>query len=322
VAVRPKILYLVSSHTSPTQVARLAKRLVGSDPQAHVLIHHDAGSKEPLVAQNSPQHPRIRLYATPLRIEWGTFSIVQSFISTTRWALEHSDFDWLYWISGQHYPIKKAGEIGRELRESEFDAYVESFDILESTNWPPGEGFGRYYYQYFRLPQFRRYYVLPRRIKIGLRNVRNAINRTNGILKIQGGYRKGPSFIGFRALRPPFGEAFRCYGGSQWLTLRRATLTYIHNLLAERPALTRYYKRTFIPDESFLLTLLRNCSSLRLAPSNLLFAHWETEHSSSPRVLTVADIDVLLKSHAHFARKFDLAVDGKVLDALDDHIDS
>ena len=79
----------------------------------------------------------------------------------------------------------------------------------------------------------------------------------------------------------------------------------------------RYYRLTIVPSESFFATALMNDRGLQVAHDDRRFVSF-TPGSPSPEVLTEADLDRVRASGAEFARKFDAAVDGAVLDRLDE----
>jgi hypothetical protein len=61
---------------------------------------------------------------------------------------------------------------------------------------------------------------------------------------------------------------------------------------------------------------LANTTALTFAPSYARYIRW-TE-GNHPEVLTARDIDSMMASGAHFARKFDELIDSSVLDELDE----
>lgn len=302
----------------PSQVVSIARKLVTENEGATVLIHHDRSAASRLTAADLRGLPRTFVFEQPVGVEWGRFSVTESFLRTSAWALDNIEFDWLAWISGQDYPIKSSTQIAEALSKSDFDAYIEAFDIHGETPWPAGEAISRYYFQYYRLPRFQYYYLLPDGMKQTLNKLKFKFNGLQNLVRIKGGYRKNPNYLGIRPFTPIFNKNFRCYGGSQWLTLRRVCVEYIQHYVKTHPHVLQYYKRTFIPDESFLLTILKNNKQLRCANHNLRFIKWDAKGGiTSPQTLTCADLEVMMLSGAHFARKFDPTVDAIVLDKID-----
>ena len=81
-----------------------------------------------------------------------------------------------------------------------------------------------------------------------------------------------------------------------------------------------YYRRTVCPDESLVQTLLVNAGRFRLCNDNLRYADTRGSRDGRPRLLGVADLPLLTAGAYHFARKFDLAYDARVLDLLDERL--
>jgi hypothetical protein len=120
-------------------------------------------------------------------------------------------------------------------------------------------------------------------------------------------------------------------GGSQWKILARHHAEGLLQAVDRRPDLVRRWRRTWIPDETFVYSLLHTPG---LVPG------WRDEHltsdpwvvlwsdggeGKSPAWLTTADLEVLGsrrcdgsgRDPAIFARKFATAVDTDVLDRID-----
>ena len=105
------------------------------------------------------------------------------------------------------------------------------------------------------------------------------------------------------------------YGGSQWWTLSSEALTQVARA-DER--LLRYLARSFIPDESFMQTILGNSPIReRIIQDDLRFAIWDRPHPPYPALLTAADLPAMATSTKHFARKFDFEEHPLLVDQLD-----
>src|SRR5689334_7292370 len=121
---RPRVAYLVASHTLPPQVLRLMSALRRGSPDCVLISHHDNRSSSlhrgPLDALEVLQ------IEPPSAVGWGEFSLLAMELRCLRWALEHADFDWLVLISGQDYPIRPLAEIERSLALGDVHAFVET----------------------------------------------------------------------------------------------------------------------------------------------------------------------------------------------------
>jgi hypothetical protein len=109
------------------------------------------------------------------------------------------------------------------------------------------------------------------------------------------------------------------FGGGAYWCLARPVVEYIHEYLARDPAYVRFFEHVFVPDELFFQTIVIN-SPLRdtVVNDNLRYIDWSRE--PAPAVLRVDDFPTLVSSDKLFARKFDLTVDDRILDLLDEHI--
>jgi hypothetical protein len=97
------------------------------------------------------------------------------------------------------------------------------------------------------------------------------------------------------------------------------------------PQLTRYFRRVWIPDETFVGTLAHRLGSSSIMDENLWYVRW-SPGASHPDVLDETDLPDLLRAtvvgsdvggssrRKLFARKFDVGADTTVLDRLDDHL--
>ncbi|MBP9827848.1 glycosyl transferase [Patescibacteria group bacterium] len=109
------------------------------------------------------------------------------------------------------------------------------------------------------------------------------------------------------------------YIGNQWMILTRSFCEF----LATSPEVTRFkrfYRHTFIADESFFQTVIMNTSyQSQLVNDDLRAIDWVPDGTIKlrPRTFTLQDATYLRSSHNLFARKFDESVDGKILDLLE-----
>ena len=85
------------------------------------------------------------------------------------------------------------------------------------------------------------------------------------------------------------------------------------------PEVVRFFKYVWGADEFIFSTVIYNSPYTAHVRENLLYLDW-TEGKANPKVLTVADLDVLIHSEKWFARKFDADIDSAVLDRLEAHM--
>ncbi|HEY8866552.1 MAG TPA: hypothetical protein VIM22_06435 [Solirubrobacteraceae bacterium] len=106
--------------------------------------------------------------------------------------------------------------------------------------------------------------------------------------------------------------------GSDWVDLSARAVHAVLDFARDRPDLLRYYRRTFMPTESFFATALFSTPALDVSPRSRRFVSWPPG-GSSPVVLGAADVPRVAAAGLPFARKFDATVDAAALDRLDAH---
>jgi len=305
-----KVLYLIQTHKNPEQIYRLVQTIKKSSPKSFVLISHDIKGcyldESPL--RNLPD-------VEVIRGEGGRadFSIIQGYLDAVEWLLSRKiQFDWLFNISGQDYPTQPLPQVERFLAETKYDGFLEYFDVLsdsEQNLWGSREGRDRYLYQYWRsggyLSTWQRALVkIPRM----------AINNVQSLIRINSSY---GLMVGLRSSSSPFNDLFVCYAGSYFHTLSRKCVEYVYNFCKQNPSIIKYYINACQPEESLIQTILVNSRLFSLCNDKKRYIDWTEKHLGHPRTLTTKDYPSLIQSNSHFARKFDIKQDRKILDMLD-----
>jgi hypothetical protein len=117
--------------------------------------------------------------------------------------------------------------------------------------------------------------------------------------------------------RPP---KFSVYWGSNYFALTRAACEHLATSDLSRQ-MQRYFRFALCADEMiFQNALMHGPAPLRESIVSKTFRTLPWNGGSHPKIYTLADLDTLLASDAWYARKFDPAVDARVLDALDEHL--
>ncbi|MGH3003739.1 MAG: beta-1,6-N-acetylglucosaminyltransferase [Gaiellaceae bacterium] len=138
-----------------------------------------------------------------------------------------------------------------------------------------------------------------------------------GLDRIENWHLVGPARLHLRApLRRRAPAGLRPSGGSPYWCLARPLVEYVYRLVALRPEIVRFFEHVYIPDELFFQTILASSPHAEtIANENLRYIDWSVD--PGPKVLTVADLPAIVDSGKLFARKFDVQVDSRILDALD-----
>lgn len=300
-----KACYLLQTHKNPAQIYRLVRTIKQSSPESQILVSHDFTSCQidESMLLNLPG-----VYLIPGKGGRGDFSIVQGYLDAVDWLLNrHIEFDWLINLTGQDYPIQPLSNIGKFLAETQYDGFLEYFDVFsKQSHWSSREGYSRYFYKYNKLPieltEWQKKLLTP--VKV--------LNYIQPFFRINISY----GLFGLKA-SAPFNETFICYGGSYFCTLSRKCIQYIYDFSQSNPELVDYYKSVCVSDESFIQTLLLNSGLFNLCNDSKRYFDFSRTRNGRPLVLTTNDYPSLLESEAHFARKFDADRDSKILDLLD-----
>jgi Core-2/I-Branching enzyme len=263
-------------------------------PGAEVYVRHD---------QRRTALPRERVEAAgghvvedEFEVEWGGWSYLQALLGGLARIAREADPDWTLVLSGQDYPLVDHGELEAFLAREEHDAHLTSLwplGPLELSGADRDEFVLRYGYRHFEVPW------LPPRMPKRLAYARRPPT--------------GKKLLGLRNPRLP---ELPLHVSGDWPTLSRAALRSVLGFPDRHPRLMRRYRRSFAASESFFATALENDPELSIGTGPHRFVEFPPG-APNPRTLTSADLPDMKSSGAHFARKFDPAVDAAVLDALD-----
>jgi hypothetical protein len=298
------VAYFLQTHRDPEQICRLLWRLRQGSPGAPIVVRHDftACDLDPAPLKKLDVH----LMRTPGPLVRGTYAgQCQPYLDAVEWLeREGIAYEWLASLSAQDYPVLPVPAAEAFLAASPRDGFISYWDVRSPESpWSRRKARVRYWYRYWRLspdlePWFR------------------ALRRVTRFLPIHV-YIEYGSVFGVRALRTPFHQGFRCYGGYTWHTLRRRAALYLRDFLADHPEVVRHYQGVVAPEESLVQTVLLNSGRFDLVNDSLRYIDYRNAVRGTPRTLTVADLPELASGRYHFARKFDLRVDREVLDRID-----
>lgn len=269
-----RIAFLLLCHKDPEGIIAQVRALTaGGDV---VAIHHDANAP-------AADYRRLRkafhgetgvaFVDRRHRCGWGEWSLVAATLSLVRKALAaFPDASHFYLISGDCRPVKSAADVRADLERDPAD-HIESVDFFTSGWIKTGLREERLIYRHFFNERRRKrlfYAALALQRRLGLR-------------------RALPRGLGIRI-------------GSQWWCLRRQTLESLLAFLRQRPDVLRFFRRTWIPDETFFQTLVRHLvpeAEIRSrCPTLALFTDY-----GMPVNFHDDQYDLLLSEDRFFARK-------------------
>ncbi|MEH2175584.1 beta-1,6-N-acetylglucosaminyltransferase [Nostoc sp.] len=281
-----------------------------SSPNSYILISHDFRACD-LDVTDIRNLPKVEVISgIGGRVD---FSIIQGYLNAVDWIFSnYIEFDWLINISGQDYPIQPLSKIEKFLEQTKYDGFLDYFNALnEPSIWGIKHTRERYLYQYW-YPSIN----VPPLFKKLINRSGNIINNVQPFVNVS--YKFDRLMLGSIATSPPFNENFLCYVGSYFQTLSRKCIKFLYEYTHNNKTLVDYYKKTCVPDESFIQTVLVNNKSLKLCNNSKRYIDFSNDcRDGHPRTLTTEDYPKIIQQDVHFARKFDAVKDSKVLDMLD-----
>ncbi len=284
-----RIVYFISAHKEPERISRLVNRLQGSSDFVHIHFGTDIEKQKVsnwsrILEEDCPDS-NLRI-TSEVPCAWGSFGIVDA---TLRAMKYYEDFKYDYFInlSGECYPIKHPVVIRKTL-DGQTSAFIEVLE-LPYCGWGSDGGMFRIWNRFYTIPlgkSSRKLFWIPR-----LR-------------------RKLPC-----NLKP--------YGGSTWFCMPKRLVGYLMDYVAKNPSVTSFFRRARMPDEMFFQTILMG-SPFRsgIVNDNRRYIDWVGAKHGHPRYLTSADLGKFMNSDKLFARKFSLAEDRYILDAIDQKLDA
>ena len=269
-----KIAFILLCHKDPEAIIKQAERLTAVGD--YMSIHFDARAKPEFYRQIRDAldtNPNVTFAKKRIKCGWGEWSLVQATLNAVEAAVEaFPRATHFYMLSGDCMAIKPAEYAHEFLDRADVD-YVESFDYFESdwikTGWKEERLIYRHWFN--ERTQKRRFYALFE------------------IQKRLGLTRKIPDDI-------------QVMIGSQWWCLRRRTVEWILDFTKRRRDVMRFFRTTWIPDETFFQTLVRHLVPEREIRSRALTFLMFTDYGM-PVTFYNDHYDLLLSQDFLFARK-------------------
>jgi hypothetical protein len=304
-----KICYLIQTYKNPQQIERLIDRITIENSPAEIIINHDFSNCN-LKLPREKNGSKIRIFS--MKGGRANFSLIQSYLSTVDWLLSNEiEFDWLINLTGQDYPIQSISNIENFLANTNYDAFLECVEVFsDRCDWGIRESTSRYCYKYKQLIT-----DLGERQKDLLRPFK-IFNYIQPFFRINFAY--GLTF-GVKT-KTPFNDNFICYGGSYFCTLSKKCVEYLDKFTKANPEIVNYYRGVSVSSESFLQTILVNSKLFNICNDGKRYYDFSETRHGRPNILTSDSYQSIVNSDAHFARKFDMAIDSNIIDLLDEKI--
>ncbi|WP_425040391.1 DUF5928 domain-containing protein [Primorskyibacter sp. S187A] len=225
-----KIAFILLCHKDPDAIIKQAQRLTAAGD--YMSIHFDARSDSTdfrRITDALKDNDHVTFAKKRLKCGWGEWSLVEASLNAVKAAVAaFPDATHFYMLSGDCMAIKSA-EYTHEFLDNRDVDFIESFDFFESGWIKTGIQKERLIY---------RHYFNERQNKTLFYAAMNLQKRLG--------------------LERPIPEDLQVQIGSQWWCLRRRTIEWILQFCKDRPDVLRFFRTTWIPDETFFQTLVRH----------------------------------------------------------------
>lgn len=268
------IAFILLCHKNPEAIVQQAQQLTAAGD--YIAIHFDASSPKSDFAEISDalgDNPNVIFAKKRVRCGWGEWSLVRATLLALHAAMENFQHaSHFYMVSGDCMAIKSASYAHQFLDQNDRD-FIESHDFFESDWIKTGFKEERLIYRHLFNERSRKwmfYQSFELQKKLGLK-------------------RALPSDLQFMI-------------GSQWWCLRRRTVETVLDFIDQRPDVLRFFKTTWIPDETFFQTLVRHLVPGPEIDSRTLTFLMFTDYGM-PVTFYNDHYDLLLGQNGLFARK-------------------
>lgn len=294
------IAYIILAYRLPAQLIRLVNQLDYEGATFH--IHIDKKTKSEVFNEIfSELNWRSNVFFIPRHhTPWGRIGCVKAELAGIKQIVESNiDFDFTVNLSGQDYPIKSNQQIQDTLQSGIGFSFLRYYPI-------PYEG----HPQMQEWILYRHYYFLRWHISFPKADIFETpwLNRL-----------WNPLVARHKASYPLPSDMLPFYGSAYWCLSKEAAL-YIYNYLEKHKDYLKRFSHVQFPDEFFFqTTLLNSFLKDKIVDENYRFIDFSSK-KAHPNVMLSDDLPRLFSSPKLFARKFDMTVDNRVLDLIDERI--
>lgn len=269
-----KIAFILLTHKDPDGIIRQAERLTAAGD--FVAIHFDArasGDDFARIRTALGDNPAVTFARRRLKCGWGEWSLVGATLEAVKAAVAaFPQATHFYMLSGDCMPIKTA-EFAHAYLDAEDVDYIESFDFFTS-DW----------------------------IKTGLKEDRLIYRHWFNERTRKWAFYKSYEWQKKLGLTRAIPEDLQMMIGSQWWCLRRRTVEWVLDFCRDRPDVMRFFRTTWIPDETFFQTIVRHLVPDREIRTRALTFLMFTDYGM-PVTFYNDHYDMLLSQDFLFARK-------------------
>ena len=297
-----RILFGIMSAVQPDRTVAALCDAIGADHP--ILIHHDFSQQPNFVVNRS----NVAFVEKPVRTGWANWGFTEGIQNLVRHAMARDDWDFIQLLSPTCMPIRPISDFQAHVVASGADYLIDGVDISTNDNFLMSHG-----WRAFAQEGLLRHRVLRRARRWYLGDDSLVVNYAGLAFPVRSRLNEGPS----RALKAraglavmkmaergrgythPFSDSFRCYAGSNWFGATRQACEYLMSMTEGTPLL-EYIKRIHMPDEILYPSVFMN-SDLKGGVGE---QHISRFVDARPAWMETADLDEVLGSGKHFARKF------------------
>jgi hypothetical protein len=267
--------FIILAHNNPASIRRLTDILTSDGDR--VVIHFDSGASATdlsAVQQIASEKPSQIRVISKVHCVWGEWSLVKAVLLAMREFKDRPNPpDYVHLMSGADFLIRPLVQLKEFLYKNPTLDFIECCDISKQA-WVRGG---------LEEERFRFYFPL------NFRTHRKAFDRLVDWQRKHKIRRRMPL-----GLKP--------HMGSQWWTLRWSTCEKVMDFTAANPKVPRFFKTTWIPDESYFQTLIAKLvPHSEIANLQLMFHHLTP--SGRPYVFYNDHLPIFRKIPHFFIRK-------------------
>lgn len=277
-----KIAHIILVHKNPEQIFRLIKRLY--HPDIDCWIHVDKKSNTNYFKQIITG-TNVYFVTDNIQVDWANYNTVQAMLLCLQQVLDsNKNYEYINFLSGQDYLLQPPNNFLNYLKANSGQQFlgIQPYDVSEQN-----------------IRRIRKYHFHSYNFwgKVFFERIVNKIMPD----------RKFP-------------YPYQIKKGPQWFAINHAAADYILAFVSKNDSYVNYFKKVHIADEFFFQTILFN-SFFKTTIKDELFHYTDwSENKKNPKLLTMLDKEILKKSSAFFARKFDINVDTAILDYIDEKL--
>lgn len=292
-----KFAFLLLCHKNPKQINMLLNKLEEFD--CDIYIHIDKKKYLEIIDLISRKgNIYVIEYDESYDIKWGGVEMVSATLSLIEKVRKSGkNYDYLWLLSGQDYIIKNSSYIVENMKKNPNCNYIEIIDKNNKKYNSYKKLYDVYYWNWMTKNK-----LICKVIKRLYMILTGGFSHTLPIFK----------------RKKPF--PFEFYFGSQWWTLKQEVAYQILEYTNNNPRVVDFFKHSIIPDECFFQTIIMSLPYKKTIKNNLTFVNWKNNRRS-PETLTINDYNLLINHKKYyFARKFDIDIDQKIIDELNNKL--